>query len=136
MFKQSVGFSPSCIQTGKFLVVFYISHPDDWHYNAVNQLFWLQYFKKSDVLHTDQASETHLIRPLPSSAAYAIRNHLVPAQKYVHLLHDNTFIHEPFDFATVNNRKTCNRISEKDWQVLASFSHLFQNLLPSVDVPT
>jgi hypothetical protein len=47
----------------------------------VNQRFWLQYFRESDVLHPDQASETHLIRPSPSSAAYAIRHHLVPAQK-------------------------------------------------------
>ena len=124
------------MQTGKFLVDFYISHPADWRFNAVNQRFWLQYFKESDVLHPDQASETHLIRPSPSSAAYAIRHHLVPAQNYVHLLHEDTFIHGPFDFAKVNNRKTRDRISEQDWQVLASFSHLFQNPLPSFDVPT
>ena len=136
LFEQSVDLSPSCMQTGKFLVDFYISHPADWCCNAVNQRFWLQYFKESDVLHPDQASETHLIRPSPSSAAYAIRHHLVPAQNYVHLLHEDTFIHGPFDFAKVNNRKTSDRISEKDWQVLARFSQLFQNPLPSFDVPT
>jgi hypothetical protein len=136
MFEQSVELSPSCMQTGKFLVDFYISHPADWRFNAVNQRFWLQYFKESDVLHPDQASETHLVRPSPSSAGYAIRHHLVPARKYVQLLHEDTFIHGPFDFATVNNRKTRDRISKKNWQVLASFSHLFQNPLPSFDVPT
>ena len=36
----------------------------------------------------------------------------------------------------MNNRKTRDRISKQDWQVLASFSHLFQNPLPSFDVPT
>jgi hypothetical protein len=36
----------------------------------------------------------------------------------------------------VNNRKTRNQISKQDWQVLASFSHLFKNPLPSFDVPT
>ena len=36
----------------------------------------------------------------------------------------------------MNNRKIRDRISEQDWQVLASFSHLFQNPLPSFDVPT
>ena len=115
MFESSVQLSPSCIQTEKFFVDFHISHPADWRNNAVNQRFWLQYFKELDVLHPDQASETHLVRPLPSSAGYAIRHNLVPAQKYVHLLHEDTFIHGPFDFATVNNQKTRDRISEKDW---------------------
>jgi len=136
MFELSVELSPSCMQTGKFLVDFYISHPANQRYNVVNQRFWLQYFKESDVLHPDQASKTHLVRPLPLSAGYAICHHLVPAQKYVHLLHEDTFIHRPFDFAMVNNQKTLDWISKKDWQVLASFSHLFQNSLPSFDVPT
>ena len=131
MFELSVELLPSCMQPGRFLVDFYISHPADWCYNAVNQRFWLQYFKETDVLHPDQASTTHLVRPSPSSAAYAIRNHLVPAQKYVHLLHEDTFIHGPFDFAKVHNRKTRDRISKQ-----ASFSHLFQNPLPSFDVHT
>ena len=39
MFEQSVELSPSCMQTGKFLVDFYISHPPDWRFNAVNQRF-------------------------------------------------------------------------------------------------
>ncbi len=54
----------------------------------------------------------------------------------MHLLHEDVFIHGPFDFATVNNCKTHDRISKEDWQVLASFSHLFQNPLLSFDVPT
>ena len=80
--------------------------------------------------------ETHLVRPSASSAGYAIRKNLVPARKYVHVLHQETFIHGPFDFATVNNHKTRDRISQQDWQVLASFSHLLQNPIPSFDIPT
>ena len=102
----------------------------------MNQHFWLQYFKELDVLHPGEAGETHLVQPSPSSAGYAIRHNLVPTRKYVHLIHEDIFIHGPFDFATVNNRKTRDRISKQDWQVLASFSHLFQNPLPSFDVPT
>ena len=45
-------------------------------------------------------------------------------------------MHGPFDFAMVNNPKTRDWISQQDWQVLASFSHLFQNPIPSFDVPT
>ena len=41
MFELSVQSSPSCMQTGKFLVDYYISHPADWRYNVVNQRFWL-----------------------------------------------------------------------------------------------
>ena len=41
MFESSVQLSPSCMQTGKFLVDFYISHPSDWCYNSVNQRIWL-----------------------------------------------------------------------------------------------
>ena len=36
----------------------------------------------------------------------------------------------------VNNRKTRDRISQKDWDVLARFSHRFKNLLPRFDVPS
>ena len=36
----------------------------------------------------------------------------------------------------MNNCKTRDWIGEKDWQVLASFSHLFQNSLPKFDGPT
>ena len=39
MFESSVQLSPSCMQTGKFMVDLYISHPADWRYNAVNQRF-------------------------------------------------------------------------------------------------
>jgi len=124
------------MQTGKFLVELYISHPADWRYNAVNQLFWLQYFKDLGALQPGKASETHLVRPLVSSSAYALQHNLIPARMYVHLLHEEVFIHGPFDFAMVNNPKTRDRISKKDWQVLASFSHLFQNPLPSFDVST
>jgi hypothetical protein len=36
----------------------------------------------------------------------------------------------------VHNCKTRDWVRKKDWQVLASFSHQFQNPLPSFDVPT
>ena len=113
-----------------------IGHPADCRFNAVNQRFWLQYFKESDLLHQDQSHEAHLIKPSSSSAAFAAKNNLVTARKYIHLLHEDTFIHGPFDFATVHNRKTRDRIGQADWEILASFSHMFQNPIPSFLVPT
>jgi hypothetical protein len=135
-YKNSVRFSPSCIETGKFLCEFYIGHPSDWRFNAVNQRFWLQHFKEKDLLHPDQTHETHLVKPSSSSKAFAVRNNLLTATKYIHMLHENTFIHGPFNFATVNNRKTRDRICQADWQVLADHSHMFRNSIPSFDVPT
>jgi len=135
-FESSVRQSPACMQTGKFLCEFYIGHPADCRFNAVNQRFWLQYFKESDLLHQDESHEAHLVRPSSSSAAFAARNNLVTARKFIHLLHEDTFIHGPFDFATVHNRKTRDRIGQADWQVLADFSHMFQNPIPSFLLPT
>jgi hypothetical protein len=42
-FQESMLLYPSCLQDGRFLVDFYICHPADSWYNAVNQCFWLQY---------------------------------------------------------------------------------------------
>ena len=108
------------MQTGKFTVDFFVSHPADWCYNAINQQFWLQYYKDSNILHPDQSSETHLVRPYGDSDPYTIRNNLVRARSLVHLLHEDTFIHGPFDFDVVNNHKTCDRISQEDWDVWPS----------------
>ena len=130
--------STSCFTTGKFRVDFLISHPADWRYNAVNQRFWIQYYKASDINHPDQSSETHLVRPFGSSETsdgYAEKNNLVRARTSVYLLHEDTFIHGPFDFAVVNNRRTRDRISQVDWDVLAKFSHRFRNPVPRFDVP-
>ena len=135
-YESSVRRSPSCIETGKFLCDFYISHPSDWRFTAINQRFWLQHFKEADLLHPDQAHESHLIKPSSTSRTYAIKNHLVVARKYVHMLHEDTFIHGPFDFATVHNRKTRDRIAQADWLALANHSHMYQNSVPRFDVPT
>ena len=135
-FELSVSHSLSCLETGHFMCEFYRCHPADWRFNAINQRFWLQYFKDADLLHSDQVADNHLIKPSDSSAAYALKNHLVIARKFVHLLHQDTFIHGPFDFATVHNRKTRDRIGQEDWQALANHSHMFQNPVPSFDVPT
>ena len=131
-----ISHSPSCLETGKFLCEFYSCHPADWRFNAINQRFWLQHFKEVDLLHPDQPSDNHLIKPSDSSRAYAIKHNLVVATKYIHMLHKDTFIHGPFNFSTVHNRKTRDRIGQADWQVLANHSHMFQNSIPSFDVPT
>jgi hypothetical protein len=46
------------------------------------------------------------------------------------------FIHGPFEFATVHGRKTRDRVSQDDWDILQRHSSMFQNPLPRFDVPT
>jgi hypothetical protein len=80
-YKLSVACSPSCIETGRFLCSFYISHSADWRFNAVNQRFWLQHFKEADLFHPDQPHDLHLVKPSTTSKAYAIKNNLAVASR-------------------------------------------------------
>ena len=72
-----IACSPSCIETGRFLCSFYISHPADFRYSMVNQQFWLQHFKETDLRHPDQPHDLHLVKPSTTSNAFAIKNNLV-----------------------------------------------------------
>ena len=38
---------PDCLSDGKFLVDFYILHPDDSNFNAPNQHYWLEYHPRN-----------------------------------------------------------------------------------------
>jgi hypothetical protein len=42
-FNNLVLLYPSCTLDGQFLFEFYICHPSDWRYNAVNQCYWIQF---------------------------------------------------------------------------------------------
>ncbi len=42
-FQDSISLYPPCLQDGCLLVKFYMAHPADAHYNAINQHYWLQY---------------------------------------------------------------------------------------------
>ena len=95
-FDTSVRLSPSCMLTGRYLFEFYLCHPSDFWYNAINQRYWLQYFSESDILHPAQASTTHLVKPSASFRDFASRNTLVSARQFVHLL-QKTFINGPFN---------------------------------------
>jgi hypothetical protein len=80
----------SCLVDGRYLVNFYISHPSDYRYNAINQSFWLQYHSRDDILANFTSANTHLLRPTDSSETYADRHKLLPLRKYVNLTHIRT----------------------------------------------
>ena len=135
-FEASMASYSSCLVDGRYLVEFYISHPSDSHYNAINKRFWLQYHSQDDIMANSTSANTHLIRPSDTSETYASRHKLLPFRKYINLTHSDTFIHGPFNFSTINNRKSRDRICQSDWDILKSHCDLFHNPLPRFDVPT
>jgi hypothetical protein len=117
-FSDSMSLYPSCMLDGRFLFEFYICHPSDWRCNAVNQRYWIQYHGQNDIMSPNLSSETHLIRPSDTSVDYAVCHKLLPFRKWLNITHSDTFIHGPFEFATVRGRKTRDCISQYDWNVL------------------
>jgi hypothetical protein len=135
-FQESMLLYPSCLQDGRFLVEFYICHPSDSWFNAINQRFWLQYHTDSELQSPLSTMETHLVHPSDTLVDYAYCHKLSAFQKWVNLTHKNTFIHSPFDFSSINGRKTQDRVSQTNWDALKSHCHMFYNPLPRVDVPS
>ncbi len=63
--------NPQCASNGKYLVDFYVAHPNDSYYNACNIRFWLEYHPISTYVTTDIRRQCHLIRPDAHSETYA-----------------------------------------------------------------
>ncbi len=135
-FSDSVSLYPLCMLDGQFLFKFYICHPADWHYNVVDQHYWLQFHGCKDIAHPSLSTDTHLVRPSDMSDDYTKRHNLLPYQKWLNITHLDTYIHGLFEFATVNGRKTRDRISQDEWDILRKHSSMFLNPLPTFDVPT
>jgi hypothetical protein len=54
----------------------------------------------------------------------------------LNLTHSDTYIHGPFDFASINARKTRDRTSQSDWDILSKQTSMFHNPLPRFDLPS
>jgi hypothetical protein len=135
-FKASTTLSPSCLQDGRFLVEFFTLHHNNIWYNAINQHFWLQYHAASNIATPTPYAATHLIQPSDTSKAHAKRHGLVPFRRWINLTHSNTFVHGPLNFAIVQARKTCDRISQANWDILSKNQPLYVNPPPPFDLPS
>lgn len=133
---DSISLHPACLQDGRFLVEFYVRHADDLRYNSINQRYWLQYHKAEDLRAPLDSTHTHLVRPSDTSPTFALRNNLQTLRQWVHLTHEDVYLHGPFDFATVNGRKTRDRVSIDDWKILLSLRDSYHSTPPSLDLPT
>ena len=116
---------PSCLHDGWFLVEFYISHPAGTQYYAINTTFWLQYHTLSELQSPLCTTDAHLIRPSDSLEDYTTRHKLLQCCKWVNLTHQDTFIHGPFEFITVNGRRTQDCISQPDWDFRKAHCDIF-----------
>jgi hypothetical protein len=135
-FQDSISLHPACLQDGKFLVEFFIPHNDDVRYDAINKRYWLQYHTIDDVESPTSSSHTHLLRPSDTSEQYAKRKGLFPFRQWVNLTHESVFVHGPFEFATINGRRSQDRISIDDWTILSQNSSLYSNPPPKLSLPT
>ncbi len=80
--------------------------------------------------------DAHILTPSDSSEEWAEKHKLRPICAWVNLTHGDTYIHGPFDFATIRGQKSCDRIAQNCWDVLASKNSMFTNKVPRFDVPT
>ena len=133
--RDSLREHPNCVLDGRFLIDFYTCHPKDKAFNAVNQRYWLEHHPFRELPNPTRLRTTHLLRPSVNSPDYAASQDLRPFRQWIRLLNSDTFIHGPFDFAVVNNRKTRDRVSQDAWNILHKFGHLFTNHAPSLDLP-
>jgi hypothetical protein len=96
-FMDSMSLYPSCTLNSRFLFEFYICHPADWRYNAVNQHYWLQLHSRSDLTSPCSSLDTHLMCPTDTSDSYVAHNKLMPFRKWLNICHQDTYIHGPFN---------------------------------------
>ena len=131
----SVQAYPAALQDGRFLVQFYVCHPADKKYNAINQRYWLEYHPNFEVANPYRNKHTHLIRPSSQSESYAKAEGLKPFSQWLRLTNSDTYISGPFDFAEINGRRTRDRVPKEQWETLSKFQHMFNNEIPSSALP-
>ncbi len=135
-FTDSVSVYPLCTLEGRFLFEFYICHPENWQYNAVNQCYWIQYHGREGIKHPTLSTKTHLVCPSDTSDGYVWHHNLLPFWKWLDITHLDTYIRGSFEFTSVCGCKMCDCISQEDWDVLQRHVSMFQNPIPKFDVPT
>ena len=109
--KVSLSLHPTGMQDDKYIDVFCICHPEDTTFSSANQCYRLEYRSASEIIGFDRHHSTHPIRPSSSSTFWTVRSgrtvttiSSVDQTRQLWHLHNN--IHGPFDFASVNGRRT------------------------------
>jgi hypothetical protein len=128
---SSINKNPSALSNGRILAIFYVSHPKDNAFNATNRRFWKQY-------HYDDSCRVvshkhHLVKPDKNELNYCKELNLLPFKEWINIHDPNIFISGPFNFATIQGRKTRDRIPYAQWDILRSVKHTFDNETPPIN---
>ena len=75
---KTLSCHPSAFQDGRFLVDFYIVHPGNQFFNAVNQRYWLEYHTCNEATSNAHQHTDHLLRPLDEAGQIASTKNLRP----------------------------------------------------------
>jgi hypothetical protein len=127
-FTKSIQRQPACLQNGRFLVDFYIEHHQDGALDIRDRRFWLEYHRSN--AHKTISTRYHILQPSQFSARTAMNKDLVPYREWINLLDPTVSLLGPFDFATINNRKTRDRVPGPQWSQLQAQKTKFDNDAP------
>jgi hypothetical protein len=129
-FLKSIQQHPSCLQDGRFLAEFYIEHHRDKQHDITHRRYWLEYHESNS--HKSISVDYHIIQPSQYSESVATSKRLTPYREWINIDDPDILLHGPFNFATLNNRKTRDRIADTDWHILAQYKSKYDNFAPKV----
>jgi hypothetical protein len=104
--------NPSCLQNGRFLVEFFIEHHGDSTLDIRERHFWVEYHRSNS--HKTLSTAYHILQPSQFSEKIALDKNLVSYREWIQLSDPSILLHGPFNFATIHDRKTRDRIAETD----------------------
>jgi hypothetical protein len=127
-FTKSIQQQPTCLQNGRFLMDFYIEHHRDGALDIRDRRFWLEYHRSNS--HKTISTRYHILQPSQFSERTATNKDLVPYREWINLSDPTVNLLGPFDFATINNRKTRDRVPGPQWSQLQAQKTRFDNDAP------
>jgi hypothetical protein len=128
IFQIDTTTQPACLQNGRFLVDFHIEHHQDGALDIRDRPFWLEYHRSN--IHKTISTRYHILQPSQFSARTAMNKDLVPYREWLNLSDPTVSLLGPFDFATINNRKTRDRVTGPQWSQLQAQKTKFDNDAP------
>ncbi len=134
--EASMSSNSSCFVDGRCFVDYYICHPSNSRYSAINQHYWLRYHHPDDLRNPTTSTDSHLLRLSVTAESYARRHNLLPYRSYINLTHADTYIYGPFNFATIHGRKSRNWVCQAQLDILKLHCNMFTNPIPRFDIPS
>jgi hypothetical protein len=122
--------NPACLQNGSFIAEFLMEHYRDKQLLYEDKRFWLEYHHV--VLGKQWSDKYHLLQPSDLSTKTAKDRNLQTYREWVNFNDPAVYVHGPFEFATLNKRKTRDRVSLVDWQVLVQHKGKYHDAPPRI----